>query len=131
MAVLHRCNCRMKVQIKTRHVALLNNWTWFKLLPCKIYIGLSKRLLKCDKCISNALCFCNAVSGWLTSKISDSISCDILSKIFCRHYFSFHLNDIRLYRVATLQFETKRQKCIRIGISISKISFEEVYHRKF
>ena len=32
-------------------------------------------------------------------------------------------------RLATLQFETKLQKCIRMGITVFKLSFGAVYRR--
>ena len=59
---------------------------------------------------------------FLTSKICDSISCGILSEIDCQHQLChISLDDVRLWRLATLKFETKLQNSIRIGITILKI----------
>ena len=45
------------------------------------------------------------------------------------------LDDVRPFGIATLEFETKLKKSIRMGITIFKISFGEVcrliYSRKF
>ena len=58
--------------------------------------------------------------------------------IYCRNQFdvinyaTFHrisLNDVRMMRLATLQFEKKQPNGIIMGITIFKISFGEVYRR--
>ena len=62
------------------------------------------------------------MSDSLTSKICDSISCDILSEIVdVINSVTFRCMTFGLMRLATFQFESKLQKCIKMGITIFKI----------
>ena len=55
--------------------------------------------------------------------------------IYCRkqfdviNYVTFHMMTCRIMRLAMVQFETKLQKCIRMGITIFNFAFGEVYRR--
>ena len=74
------------------------------------------------------------------AKISNSNGLSLLDNIknlrviYCRkqfdviNYVTFRWMMCGFMQLATLQFERKLQKCIRMGITIFKISFGEVYH---
>ena len=66
-------------------------------------------------------CFCNGTSDWIMSKSFDGISCDILSEIDFINYIAFSWVTCSFMQLAMLQFETKLQKRIRMGITIFKI----------
>ena len=55
---------------------------------------------------------CNEMSDWITAKICDSISCDYVT--FCWTMCGF-------MRIEALQFESRLQMCIRMGIIIFKM----------
>ena len=68
------------------------------------------------------LFFCNVTSDWITSKICDSISCDILSEtVDVINYVTFCWKMCGFMQLARLKFEWRLQKCIRMGITIFKI----------
>ena len=60
-------------------------------------------------------CKCNVTSDWITSKICVGNSFDAIN------YVTFRWMTCGFIRLATLLFETKLQKCIRMGITILKI----------
>ena len=59
---------------------------------------------------SYALDFATATSDWMRQAVGNSLS-------------SFFTSYLQLYAVATLQFDTKLQKCIKIEITIFKLLF--------
>ena len=65
---------------------------------------------------------CNATFDWITSKIWT-----VYPAIYCRiwfdviNYVTFRWMTCSFMRLATLHFDTKLQKCIRMGITIFKI----------
>ena len=71
--------------------------------------------------------FCIITSDWIRSKICNSIS--QLNALYCRklfdviYYVTFRWMICGFMWFAMLQFEMKLQKCIRMGITISKIFF--------
>ena len=63
----------------------------------------------------------------MTSKICDSLSFQKWFDVI--NYFTYRRMVCGSIRLATPQFQTKPQNCIRMGISIFKFSFGEVYRR--
>ena len=109
-------------------VVLLKNFVQWKCLWNNVCMMLILCLTVYFKFLST--CFCNATSDWITSKICDSISCNIQSEIVCViSYVTYPCMTCGFMQLAMLQFERKLQKCIRMGITIFIITFREVYRR--
>ena len=67
----------------------------------------------------------NATSDWIMSKICDSVR----NNFYVVNYVTYPWMTCGFMRPATLQFERKLMKCIRMGITIFKITFWEIYRQ--